>query len=128
MIKKVAFFCIICIASGNALAQTSITFNLNMKPMLEDSSFIPGKDLLKINGNLYPLGRGKDKILKDRSPIDSVYSVEISFPSRYEGEKLTYNFYIVKPKKTIREIRPRILVLSNRDTVLPPIIFNAFAW
>lgn len=65
-------------------AQTSITFNVNLKPQLEDSSFIPGRDNLKIVGDLYPIITPNPYYLVDEEPIDSIYSITIRFSSRFE--------------------------------------------
>jgi len=111
-----------------AEAQT-VTFNVNMKPMLEDSSFVPGQDVLRVTGNIYPLGPNQFVQLRDTSPRDSIFSAEVRFTNPQPNEVLEYTFQILRPENQIeRERGMRRIPLRSTDMDLPPIYFNAFAW
>ncbi|MGB0346730.1 MAG: hypothetical protein ACPGGA_04545 [Balneolaceae bacterium] len=109
-------------------AQTSITFNVNLKPQLEDSSFIPGRDNLKIVGDLYPINTPNPYYLVDEEPIDSIYSITIRFSSRFRNQMLTYNFEMMANYIRTVEVLPRSIQLQSREVELDPLYFNAFAW
>jgi|AntRauTorckE6833_2_1112554.scaffolds.fasta_scaffold15626_2 hypothetical protein len=107
-------------------AQTTVTFNVNLRTMLKDSTFIPGQDVIQITGNVYPLDKRRGIELSDGTPADSVYSVEIDFPRRRNSQNLLYSFEVKKPYDSITENAPRSLNLVGEDQVLPPMIFNSF--
>lgn len=109
-------------------AQTTVIFNLNLKPQLEDSSFVPGSDILEVTGNLYPFGFNKNFRLEDAAPIDSIYTVEVSFTGAENNKTLEYNFLIRTDTEEIKESRPRVLELNSGTIALDALYFNAFAW
>lgn len=119
---------IVSILSLTVSAQTKVTFNLNMKQALQDSIFIPPANKIKLVGDIQPLNGFRTIYLYDTEPIDSVYSVEIDFPWRYEGQTLTYNFVIELQNKTLEEQGTRAIKLNGKEIELPPIQFGAFAW
>ncbi len=113
----------------NAQAQsTEITFNVNLKPQLEDSTFIPGRDNIKIIGDLYPINTPNPYYLLDEEPIDSIYSITIRFSPRFRNNMLKYNFEMMINFIKEEEAMPRAIQLQNREVNLDPIYFNAFAW
>lgn len=126
--KKIFFLvaAILLISVTNLKAQTEVTFNINLQPLLADSSFIPGMHFLEVRGDLRPFTRTTAFQMKDDAEIDSVYSVTLNFPRRYNGETLTFNYFI----KSIRggerkEFLPRYLRLNGREIELPPYYFDA---
>ena len=124
---SLALLCILfAIPSLTASAQSTITFKVNLKPLMEDSVFVPGRDVAKITGNIMPLTRGIT--LKDESPQDSIYTAEVNFSRSYSGKKLSYNFVLETEPKTIRESRPRTLAIRSGKYDLDALYFDAFAW
>jgi hypothetical protein len=119
---------IIGVYSCTLLAQSTITFNLNLKPQIEDSIFVPGQDKVKLIGNQFPLSSYRTKELTDSAPIDSIYSVEISFSRTLVNKSLQYNFIMLTENGETKEQRPRVITIRNEDAVLDAIYFNAFAW
>ncbi|MBO6792466.1 MAG: hypothetical protein JJ895_01055 [Balneolaceae bacterium] len=109
-------------------AQTSITFNVNLKPQLEDSTFVPGRDQIKIIGDKYPIDTPNPYYLVDEAPKDSIYSVTIRFSSRFRGQMLNYNFEMTSNYTKLTEVLPRSVQLQGREVELDPLYFNAFAW
>ena len=109
-------------------AQSTITFNVNLKPQLEDSTFVPGRDQLKIVGDLYPINTPNPYYLFDEEPIDSVYSITVRFSSRFRNQMLNYNFEMMTNYIRNVEVLPRSIQLQSREVELDPIYFNAFAW
>lgn len=101
---------------------------MNLKPQLEDSSFIPGRDNLKIVGDLYPIITPNPYYLVDEEPIDSIYSITIRFSSRFRNQMLTYNFEMMANYIRTVEVLPRSIQLQSREVELDPLYFNAFAW
>jgi len=123
-------FAIILITIGYsdfAYAQSSITFQVNLKPQLEDSVFVPGRDVAKITGNTYPL-TGRGVILEDTSPKDSIYTVEVKFPGSATGKEISYNFVLNVDEKVINESMPRSIRLRKGDFKLDALYFDSFAW
>ena len=111
------------------LAQsTEVTFNLNLKPQLEDSTFIPGRDLLMVVGDLYPLKGVNPFYLTDTPPVDSVYSITVRFPSRTKNQSLIFNFEMLLDQRKQKEMMPRSVLLSGGELKLDPLYFNSFAW
>ncbi|MGN8226836.1 hypothetical protein [Gracilimonas sp. BCB1] len=109
-------------------AQSKVTFNVNLTPMLKDSTFVPGRDYIRVTGNLSPISTRPVR-LHDSNPVDSIYTAEVRFSSRYSNSELEYNFEIVHPEgKKKTEQLPRKVRLSGRELELPPLYFNAFAW
>ena len=120
---------ILFLISSNIVGQTSkITFSVNIKPQLVDSVFIPGRDQLKLVGDLYPINNSIPYYLIDEEPIDSVYSITIRFGSRFRNQLLNYNFEMMANYIKYTEVMPRTVQLQGRDVELYPIYFNAFAW
>ncbi|WP_138430332.1 hypothetical protein [Fodinibius saliphilus] len=112
----------------NGHAQTEVTFKVNLKPQLEDSIYIPGRDRVYLKGNTFPLSKTKNVYLKDVAPIDSIYEATVDFPSRSNGEVVKYNYYIYTPDNLMQEQRPRSIRLRGKEIELDAIYFNAFAW
>ena len=131
MIKTIySVLTITCLLLTSAVlkAQTSITFNVNLKPQLEDSTFIPGRDQIKIVGDLQPINSATPYYLIDESPKDSIYSVTIRFSSRFRVQMLNYNFELLSNYIRFTEVMPRSVQLQGREVELDPLYFNAFAW
>jgi len=128
-VKYLLWGLLIALATTNVgLAQSEVTFKVNLKPQLEDSVFIPGRDQIYLQGNVYPLSNRQKTYLKDHAPADSVYEVSVRFPSRVIGQQLSYNFFIQTPQNTKEEQMPRNLQLRSRDQELDALYFNSFAW
>lgn len=125
---RVLFVTLFLIAFTIVAEAQSVTFNVNLKPQLEDSSFVPGRDELKIVGDLYPLNTPTPYILIDEEPIDSVYSITVRFSSRFRNQTLTYNFEMISNYVRLTEVLPRNLQLQGREVDLDAMYFNAFAW
>ena len=113
--------------STTSFAQTKVTFNLNLKPMLLDSTFIPGQEFLEIKGDFSPFTRTTRFQMTDEAPLDSVYSVTLDFPRRYNGQTLTYN-YVIRSliARERNEFLPRTLDLKGKEIVDPPYYFDSF--
>lgn len=110
-----------------ANAQTKVTFNVNLKPMLEDSSFVPGKHVLQVKGDFFPFTATTRFEMKDLTPKDSVYSVTLTFPRRFTNKMLTYNYVIRSISGSeMNEFLPRQLDLKGREVELPPFYFDSF--
>lgn len=115
--------------SLDSYAQATVTFNLNLKPQLEDSTFIPVTDVIELVGDLSPLGRNRVLRLRDLAPKDSIYTVEVEFPRRFNQRTLTYNFVLrTEIRGVFRESLPRTLLLRTGTVELDPFYFDAFAW
>ncbi len=127
MKKLVLIFVFLIAPAVSAIAQTKVTFNINLKPMLLDSTFIPGQEFLEVKGDLRPFTRTTSFQMTDEAPIDSVYSVTIEFPRRYNGQILTYN-YVIKSlvHKERNEFLPRTLELKGQEIIDPPYYFDSF--
>ncbi|MCG8374198.1 MAG: hypothetical protein MI700_11715 [Balneolales bacterium] len=108
--------------------QSEVTFAVNLKPQIEDSTFIPGRDFVKIVGDLRPINTPTPFFLKDEEPIDSVYSITIRFSSRYRNQILTYNYELTSDSRKLNEVLPRSLQLQGREVSLDTLYFNAFPW
>lgn len=113
--------------AGQSTAQATLTFQVNLKPQLEDSVFIPGRDLIKLTGNMYPLS-GQGLTLNDSAPKDSIYTTEVKLPKSSVGKKLTYNFVLNVDEKTIKESMPRSIKIRSGDFTLDALYFDSFAW
>jgi hypothetical protein len=109
-------------------ARQRVTFNVNLKPQLEDSTFIPGRDQLQLVGNLQPINTARPYFLTDTEPIDSVYSVTINFPGRFRNQTLIYNFEMTINYFKQTESLERRLLLRTGEVELDALYFNAFAW
>lgn len=126
--RSIFLFTFFILFSGVAVAQTSVTFNVNLKPQLEDSTFIPGRDQIKIVGDLYPINTPNPYYLIDEEPIDSIYTIEVRFSSRFRNQMLNYNFEMTSNYVRLTEVLPRSLQLQGREVELDAFYFNAFAW
>jgi hypothetical protein len=93
-----------------------------------DSVFIPGRDQLKIVGDLNPINRLTPYYLVDEEPIDSIYTITIRFSSRFRNQILTYNYEMISNGIKYTEVLPRSLQLQGREVELDALYFNAFAW
>lgn len=108
-------------------AQSTVVFNVNLQPNLEDSTFVPGRDIIQVTGNIFPLS-SRPVQLTDTVPVDSIFTAEVRFARSYVGDQLEYNFEIVKPEETETERMIRKLNLRATEMELPPLYFDAFAW
>ncbi|RNC85717.1 MAG: hypothetical protein ED557_02790 [Balneola sp.] len=122
------FFGLILLSSNQAEARQSVTFNVNMKPQLEDSTFVPGRDQLQIVGNIPPINSLRPYYLIDSEPIDSVYSVTINFPARFRNQTISYNFEMTANYRKYTEVMERNVRLLYNEVSLDALYFNAFAW
>lgn len=111
-----------------AAAQTTVTFNLDMKRALQDSLFIPSTDKVILVGDVRPLNEINEIYLRDEEPIDSIFTAEVTFKRYLDGDQISYNFVLDTQSKKYEEPRPRSLRLSGNDMILPPIQFGATAW
>ncbi len=111
----------------SGIAQTKVTFNLNLTSQMEDSTFVPGRDLVRVTGNQFPLGSNRFANMRATADNDSLFTVEVSFSRRLNGQQLNYNFEVVTPKKTLTESTARILVLRGEPIETPILYFDAFA-
>lgn len=123
-----SLFLISILTSDSLIAQSSVTFNVNLKPQLEDSTFVPGRDKLEIIGDIRPLSMLRAFQLTDTEPVDSVYSVTLNFSTRFNRQTLTYNFIMTANDVKLTEVLERNLTLQNREVSLDALYFNAFAW
>ncbi len=119
--------CVVFFPSNSAIAQ-KVTFNVNLKPQLEDSTFIPGRDQLRVIGSAQPISLATPYYLTDQEPIDSVYSVTINFSPRYRNQTIVYNFEMTANYRKITEELERQLLIRQGEVELDPLYFNAFAW
>lgn len=128
--KIIQFFILVgafFITSNSVFAQ-KVTFNVNLKPQLEDSTFIPGRDQLKVVGSVQPINLATPYYLTDQEPIDSVYSVTINFSPRFRNQTVTYNFEMTVNYRKLTETLERELLLRQGEVSIDPLYFNAFAW
>lgn len=110
-------------------AQTTVVFNLNLKPQLEDSLFVAGRgDIAQLTGNMYPLGRNRFIRLRDEEPIDSVYTAEVTFPRAVRGRRLSYNYLLETENRIFREQMPRHVELTGGEVELDPLYFDSYVW
>lgn len=119
---------LIYIMAGNSYSQSDITFKVNLRPQLEDSIFIPGRDHVYLKGDIFPLSQSRKVYLKDVAPIDSIYQTTVNFSSSANNERLTYNFFIQTPEELKKEQQPRYIQISSKDRELDALYFNSFAW
>ncbi len=120
-------FAVLFITSNTAFAQ-KVTFNVNLKPQLEDSIFVPGRDNLRIVGNVAPINTATPIYLIDSEPIDSIYSVTINFSPRYRNQTIPYNFEMTVNYRKFKESLERRVALIYGETSLDPLYFDSFAW
>ena len=111
-------------------AQTSVTFNVDMKYALDNGLFNTITNKIYLKGDITPLGESQAQYLEltDTAPVDSIYSVAVVFPAIYTNDLLKYNFVIERVLSTEHEERTRELTLSGQPEVLPEIKFNSFDW
>lgn len=129
--KKYWFISLIILFTGISLdvrAQNEVTFKVNLKPQLKDSVFIPGRDQIYLQGNVFPLTPSKKIYLKDLAPVDSVFETSVNFPSTATGKRLQYNYTITTPDEEKTEEMSRYLKLGSGDRELDALYFNSFAW
>lgn len=111
-------------------AQTTVTFNLDMKYALQNGLFNDLTNDLFIKGNISPLSESSAGFLEmtDTAPVDSIYSVVVEFPAAFDNDLLEYNFVIKRVLTTENEDRKRELTLSGGEEDLPAIKFNSYDW
>lgn len=109
------------------MAQTQITFRIDMQPQMKDSTFIPSDHTVELTGNQLPFSNTRTIELEDTAPTDSIYVTTVSFPSLVNGYLLKYNFLIKTENKEITERRPRLLQLKGQKQQLEVALFNSFS-
>lgn len=119
---------IISIAAQPLAAQNTVTFKVNLKPQLEDSIFVPGRDVALLQGNLFPLTPTNRVQLTEGSEVDSIYTVDVNFPFTAVGKELKYTYILKTPEKEMTEMNPRFLKIRRGDRELDALYFNTFAW
>lgn len=108
-------------------AQSTVTFNLNLKPQLEDSVFIPNRDKVFLVGSTFPLRLNRPLVMRDEDPIDSVYTVEVMFNRDQLNTLAEYNFMLSINSNQLKEDIPRRLEIRGKE-ILDALYFNSFAW
>ena len=114
--------------TNSVTAQNTVTFKVNLQPQLKDSIFVPGRDVALLTGNVFPLTPTNRVKLTEGSEVDSIYTVEISFPFSAVDKELEYNFVLKTQDKEMKEMNPRFLRIRKGDRELDALYFNAFAW
>ena len=116
--------------TGSVFAQSKVTFKVNLKPLLKDSTVVPKRDDIYLKGNVFPLSSTKKVYMEDTAPVDSIYQVTVDFPYSAMGKQLDYNFFIYNPDKDklIKEHRSRQLKLQKGDRELKAIYFDSYVW
>lgn len=119
---------LILISSDAFAQQASVTFNLNLQPQLEDSTFIPGRDYVEISGREFPFSK-RGNLLKDSStPADSVYSITLTFNRMDLNKTFSYNYILNINGQPRKESMPRQIDILQGEHELDPFYFDAFAW
>lgn len=126
-IFKIIATILFLLISNNALSQNKVTFNINLKPQLEDSTFIPNRDAVFLVGSTYPLRMTRPLTMRDEAPIDSIYTVEVNFNRNQMNAMVEYNFILQINYTQRKEDRVRSLNIRG-DERLDALYFNAFAW
>ncbi|MEQ8524166.1 hypothetical protein [Gracilimonas sp.] len=129
--KSIKFILVLLLSISGfvaATAQTTVTFNLDMRRALQDSLFIPSTDKVVLVGDVRPLNEINKIYLRDEEPIDSIFTAEVTFRRYLDGDLVTYNFVLDTQSKKFEEPRSRSLRLSGNEIILPPLQFGATAW
>lgn len=123
-----AFLTAVLIVPAGAYAQSRITFRIDMRAQMKDSTFIPGSHTVELTGNQIPFSNIRTLPLKDEEPADSVYVRTVIFPSTTNGALLKYNYIIRDEDRVIQttERRPRLLPLDGQQRQLPVTEINSF--
>lgn len=124
MKKILLIFLLIFIPTVFVNAQTTVVFNVDLRTVMNDSTFVPGEDDIHVKGNLYPLSPSMPVKMQDQAPIDSIYTVELRFPSQHDGKELNFNFEIAKKRRVIKEQVTRTLFLNGEKIELQTLGFN----
>lgn len=96
---------------------------------MEDSTFVPGQgDVAQVTGNLYPLDGRVPIRMRDREPVDSVFTAEVKFPRSVQGRTLQYNYLLDTEDQTFEEQRYRQLDLRGGKITLDALYFDSYAW
>jgi hypothetical protein len=121
------FFCLGGFKQPHVRAQVTVTFNLDLRMQIEDGSFVPGRDRAEVMGDIYPLTRSRNYQLRDLSPFDSVYTVEITFARRFMNNDLNYNYIIKKFNGgEIRESELRQIRFVTSNQIIAPQLFDGY--
>jgi len=107
--------------------EASVTFQVNLQPELEDSTFVPGRDFIEITGNVFPFNKSGNR-LKDGAPADSVYSITLNFDRFSVNKTFAYNFVMNINGQPRKESMPRQVTVQQGEHELDALYFDAFAW
>ena len=121
-------FLAVTMMTNSVIAQNTVTFKVNLQPQLKDSIFVPGRDVALLTGNVFPLTPTNRVKLTEGSEVDSIYTVEVSFPFSAVDKELEYNFILKTPDEEMKEMNPRFVRIRKGDRELDALYFNAFAW
>jgi len=116
------------ISSGVFAQQASVTFHLNLKPQLEDSIFIPGRDYVEISGSEYPFSKRGNRLTDQSSPADSIYSITLTFTRADLNKTFSYNYVLNINGQPRKESMPRQIDILPGEHELDAFYFDAFAW
>lgn len=126
-ICTIVFINLFVLISVKVSAQTTVTFNLNLKPQLEDSVFIPNRDKVYLVGSTYPLRLNRPLMMRDEEPIDSIYTIDVMFNRDQLNKLVEYNFMLNVNSNQLKEDIPRRLEIRGNE-ILDALYFNSFAW
>lgn len=110
----------------NTSAQTTVTFRIDMRVQMKDSTFISGDHSIELKGNLIPFSDIHTISLHNASS-DSIFATTVRFPSLVNEEILKYKYIIRTEDEIIKERRFRLLPLKGQEETLPIAGFNNFA-
>lgn len=132
MKKFVSLLCIIMstvVIVDNSEAQARYIFQIDLRQQIKDSVFVPSEHSVVLEGNQLPFSSTKNFKLTDKTPADSIYTVEIQFPYLSVGKKLEYNFKIMRKEGDLEESQTRILSIQEATRkILDVTFFDNFAW
>lgn len=115
-------------STGQLLAQSDITFQVNLTHVLEGHEFDAERDRVELIGSRHPLSATRPLEMERDEEDPNLFTLTVTFPMSMENTQLEYQFRAMINNRYRNEDIPRSLRITSENRTLDSLYFNSYAW
>lgn len=116
------------LSTDELLAQSDITFQVNLTHLLEDHEFDADRDRVELIGSRHPLSATQPLEMERDEENPDLFTITVTFPMSMENTQLEYQFRVKMNNRYQNEDIPRSLRITSENRTLDSLYFNSYAW
>lgn len=110
------------------LAQSDVTFQVNLSHVLEGHEYDADRDRVELIGSQHPLSATQPLQMERDEENPDLFTVTVTFPMSMENTQLEYQFRAMINNRYLNEDIPRSLRIASENRTLDSLYFNSYAW